>query len=135
MRFQTLAEWLSWQESLNPKAIDLGLERVSLVLDRLGRGTRFSCPLINVAGTNGKGSVVAYLEAIALAANRRVCCYTSPHLLQYNERIRINGVPIDDHSLCRAFECVDQARGDVELTYFEFGTLAAIELFNLAVSA
>jgi dihydrofolate synthase/folylpolyglutamate synthase len=132
MRFQTLEEWLSWQESLNPKTIDLGLERVNLVLNRLGRSTRFDCPLINVAGTNGKGSVVAYLEAIALAGNRRVCCYTSPHVLDYNERIHINGKPVDDQSLCRAFERVDQARGDVELTYFEFGTLAAIELFNLA---
>lgn len=132
MRFQTLDEWLSWQESLNPKEIDLGLDRVSQVLQRLGHGTHFSCPLISVAGTNGKGSVVAYLEAIALAGVRRVCCYTSPHLLRYNERIRINGKEIDDQSLCMAFERVDQARGDFALTYFEFGTLAAIDIFSTA---
>ena len=132
MRFQTLNEWLTWQESLNPKEIDLGLERVAQVLRRLGHDTCFSCPLISVAGTNGKGSVVAYLEAIALAGGRRVCCYTSPHLLHYNERIRINGKEIDDQSLCAAFERVDQARGDLALTYFEFGTLAAIELFSTA---
>ena len=132
MRFQTLDEWLSWQESLNPKEIDLGLERVAQVLRRLGHDTCYSCPLISVAGTNGKGSVVAYLEAIALAGGRRVCCYTSPHLLRYNERIRIDGKEIDDQSLCMAFERVDQARGDLALTYFEFGTLAAIDLFSTA---
>ena len=132
MRFQTLDEWLSWQESLNPKEIELGLARVGQVLRSLGLDTSYRCPLISVAGTNGKGSVVAYLEAIALAGGRRVCCYTSPHLLHYNERIRINGKEIDDQSLCMAFERVEQARGDVPLTYFEFGTLAAIELFSTA---
>lgn len=130
MRFESLAEWLSWQESLNPKSIDLGLERVRRVLRRMGRSDRFDCPLITVAGTNGKGSVVAYIEAIARAAGRQVCAYTSPHLLRYNERIRINGDEIDDLSLIDAFERIDQARGDEALTYFEFGTLAAIELFT-----
>jgi len=129
MRFKSLAEWLSWQESLNPEEIDLGLERVSRVLHRAGYNNHFDCPLITVAGTNGKGSVVAYLEAIALAGGYTTCSYTSPHLLRYNERIRINGSEIDDESLCAAFERIDQARAEEELTYFEFGTLAAIDLF------
>ena len=129
MRFNTLDEWLSWQESLNPKEIDLGLERVSSVLQQAGYSSTFPCPLITVAGTNGKGSVIAMLEAIALAAGLNVCTYTSPHLLQYNERIRINGKDVDDEILCAAFERIDQARGETALTYFEFGTLAAIDIF------
>ncbi len=132
MRFKSLDEWLSWQESLNPKEIDLGLERVSRVLHGAGHRNHFDCPLITVAGTNGKGSVVAYLEAIALAGGYTTCTYTSPHLLRYNERIRINGNEIDDNSLCAAFERIDQARGEEQLTYFEFGTLAAIDLFMIA---
>ena len=132
MRFQTLDEWLSWQESLNPKEIDLGLERVSRVLHRAGHSSHFDCPLITVAGTNGKGSVVAYIEAIALAGGYTTCAYTSPHLLRYNERIRINGNEIDDECLCAAFERIDQAREEEQLTYFEFGTLAAIDLFMAA---
>jgi len=132
MRFNSLHEWLSWQESLNPKEIDLGLERVSRVLHQAGHNSHFDCPLIIVAGTNGKGSVVAYLEAIALAGGVKTCSYTSPHLLRYNERIRIDGSEIDDQSLCAAFERIDQARGDEQLTYFEFGTLAAIDLFMAA---
>jgi dihydrofolate synthase/folylpolyglutamate synthase len=129
LRFQTLDEWLSWQECLNPKEIDLGLERVSRVLHRSGHNNHFDCPLITVAGTNGKGSVVAYLEAIALAEGYSTCTYTSPHLLRYNERIRINGNEIDDEVLCAAFERIDRAREGEQLTYFEFGTLAAIDCF------
>ena len=129
MRFQTLDQWLAWQESLNPREIDLGLERVSRVLLQLGHHNRFDCPLITVAGTNGKGSVVALLEAVARAGGLSTCSYTSPHLLRYNERIRINGSMVDDDALCEAFERIDQARGDALLTYFEFGTLAAIDMF------
>jgi len=132
MRFKSLDEWLCWQEGLNPEEIDLGLERVSRVLHRAGYNNHFDCPLITVAGTNGKGSVVAYLEAIALAGGYTTCSYTSPHLLRYNERIRINGSEIDDESLCAAFERIDQARAEEQLTYFEFGTLAAIDLFTAA---
>jgi len=132
LRFETLDQWLCWQESLNPKEIDLGLGRVSRVLHQAGHNNHFDCPLITVAGTNGKGSVVAYLEAIALAEGYSTCSYTSPHLLRYNERIRIDGDEIDDNSLCNAFERIDQARVDVDLTYFEFGTLAAIDLFMAA---
>jgi len=129
MRFDNLNDWLSWQESLNPKEIDLGLERISRVLKQAGFSSSFDCPLITVAGTNGKGSVVAILEAVAKAAGLTVCSYTSPHIFQYNERIKINGSAIEDAVLCEAFERIDQARGDVSLTYFEFGTLAAIDLF------
>lgn len=132
MRFQTLDQWLSWQESLNPREIDLGLERVARVLQRMGHKAHFDCPLITVAGTNGKGSVVAYLEAIALAGGIVTCSYTSPHIMRYNERIRINGHEIDDKCLCMAFERIDRARGAEPLTYFEFGTLAAIDLFMAA---
>lgn len=128
MRFQTLGEWLAWQESLHPSAIDLGLERVRVVLHRLDR-KRLACPVITVAGTNGKGSSVAMLEAIYLAAGYRVGAYTSPHLLRYNERIRIAGEAVTDRPLIGAFERIDRARGDTSLTYFEFGTLAAIEIF------
>lgn len=130
MRFNHLNDWLSWQESLNPAEIDLGLERVSAVLSKTGLATKFNCPLITVAGTNGKGSVVATLEAVALAAGLKVCSYTSPHLFKYNERIKINTEAIDDDSLCAAFARIDAARGDTDLTYFEFGTLAAIDIFH-----
>lgn len=129
MRFNQLSDWLHWQESLNPAEIDLGLNRVSRVLTQAGLSSSFNCPLITVAGTNGKGSVVAMIEAIAIAAGLKVCSYTSPHLFHYNERIKINGQAIDDVALCDAFERIDQARGDASLTYFEFGTLAAIDLF------
>jgi len=132
LRFTTLDGWLSWQEGLNPAEIDLGLERVSRVLQQAGYADTFACPLITVAGTNGKGSVVACIESIALAHGCRTGTYTSPHLLKYNERIRINGVEVDDRSLCHAFERIDRARADVDLTYFEFGTLAAIDLFREA---
>ncbi|MDH5612850.1 MAG: bifunctional tetrahydrofolate synthase/dihydrofolate synthase [Gammaproteobacteria bacterium] len=132
MRFNTLSSWLDWQATLNPVEINLGLERIADVLQRMGLASEFECPLIIVAGTNGKGSVVSLLESMAAAAGLKVCCYTSPHIIRYNERIRINGKTIDDASLCRAFERIDQARGEVALTYFEFGTLAAIDLFMQA---
>jgi dihydrofolate synthase/folylpolyglutamate synthase len=129
MRFNNLNDWLTWQESLNPKEIELGLERVSAVLKQAGLSATFNCPLITVAGTNGKGSVVAMLEAMAMSAGLNVCSYTSPHLFRYNERIKINSQPVSDGELCEAFERLDKARGDYPLTYFEFGTLAAIDLF------
>lgn len=129
MRFATLNEWLAWQETLHAQEIDLGLERVSRVLERLGR-THPPYTVLTVGGTNGKGSCVAMLESVLRAAGYRVAAYTSPHLLRYNERIRIGGVEVDDATLCRAFERVDQARGDITLTYFEFGTLAALDIFH-----
>ena len=129
MRFNNLQQWLTWQETLNPKTIDLGLDRVQVVLHKLGFSEKLFCPVITVGGTNGKGSTVAYLEAMLRAAKYHVGSYTSPHIYHYNERIRINGVDVDDATLCAAFEQVDQARGDVALTYFEFGTLAALCIF------
>ena len=127
-RFPTLAQWLQWQETLHPRTIDPGLERVSVIAARMGV-LRPARTVITVGGTNGKGSCVAMLEAILRSAGHRVGSYTSPHLLRYNERIRIDGREIDDHRLCAAFQAVDEARGDVTLSYFEFGTLAALRLF------
>jgi len=128
MRFTTLDQWLSWQEQLHPSEIDLGLERVRQVWSRLSQNT-FTCPVISVAGTNGKGSSVAFLQASYLAGGYRVGTYTSPHLWRYNERICLDGVPVSDTQLCMAFEAVDQARAKISLTYFEFGTLAALWIF------
>jgi dihydrofolate synthase/folylpolyglutamate synthase len=128
MRFDTLPEWLRWQESLHPQRIDLRLERVGAVWAELGPAA-FPCPVITVGGTNGKGSCVAYLESLYRAAGYRACAYTSPHLLRYNERIRIDGDEADDAAICEAFARVDAARGERALTYFEFGTLAALDLF------
>jgi len=129
--FTTLAEWLAWQEQLHPRSIDLQLERVQEVAKRMNL-TAPRHPVITVGGTNGKGSCVAFLEAMLSAGGYRVGAYTSPHLRQYNERIRLAGKNIDDSALCRAFERIDQARGDSTLTYFEFGTLAALLLFTEA---
>ncbi len=128
MRFKTLQEWLAWQESLHPSKIELGLERVDRVWRRLGSG-RLNSIVITIAGTNGKGSSAAVLESILLAAGYSVGCYTSPHLLKYNERIRMNGREVSDLDICTAFGRVDEARGDTSLTYFEFGTLAALDIF------
>lgn len=129
MRFQTLTEWLAWQETLHPSPIELGLDRVRVVRDALGLQSPpyFVC---TVGGTNGKGSVAAYLEATFIAAGYATGAYFSPHLVRYNERIRINGVEADDATLCEAFARVDAARGATRLTYFEFGTLAALDIFR-----
>ncbi|MGO1460993.1 MAG: bifunctional tetrahydrofolate synthase/dihydrofolate synthase [Marinobacter sp.] len=120
----TVAQWLSWLELIHPTDIDLGLDRVLVVLRRLFRH-KPDARVITLAGTNGKGSTVGTLEALLKAAGRRTGAYTSPHLQRYNERIRIDGVDIDDSALICAFEKVEAARGSVTLTYFEFGTLAA----------
>ncbi|MFY9974514.1 MAG: bifunctional tetrahydrofolate synthase/dihydrofolate synthase [Chromatiaceae bacterium] len=125
---KTLDDWLAWQSTLNPKRMELGLERVTRVWDRLGPGD-LGFPVITVGGTNGKGSCAALIEAMAEAAGYRTVCYSSPHLLRYNERIRIAGTPVADADLCHAFEQVEAARGEMPLTYFEFGTLAALRLF------
>ncbi len=130
MTFSTLAEWLAWQETLNPAEIDLGLDRIEQVMHQAGLPDSFNCPLIMVAGTNGKGSVAATMQAIVSEAGYRVGSYTSPHLLRYNERISIDGAPVSDAALCDAFARIDRARGAIALTYFEFGTLAAIDLFH-----
>jgi dihydrofolate synthase/folylpolyglutamate synthase len=124
---RSLAEWLDYIERIHPKSIQLGLERVARVRDALGKSS--PAAVFTVAGTNGKGSTCAILEAILLSAGYKVGLYTSPHLLRYNERVRLDGHPADDARLCAAFEAVEHARGEVTLTYFEFGTLAAWEIF------
>jgi dihydrofolate synthase / folylpolyglutamate synthase len=124
---KSLHEWLSHLESLHPKTIALGLERVAEVKQRLHLDPAF--PIIVVGGTNGKGSVCAMLEAMLHAAGYRVGCYTSPHLLVYNERVRISKQPVSDAELCTSFEQIEAVRGDTPLTYFEFGTLAAMQCF------
>lgn len=125
---QSLADWLAMLESRHPVAIELGLDRVAAVANRLQLG-RPAPQVITVAGTNGKGSCVAVLEALLLHAGVRVGAYTSPHLLTYNERVRIAGRPAADAALCDAFARIEAARGDLRLTYFEAGTLAALLLF------
>lgn len=131
MRFNTLQQWLDWQAELHPSEIELGLERVSTVWSQL-HSKKFPVPVISVAGTNGKGSCVAMLESIARAAGYRTGCYTSPHLVRYNERIRIDGEEATDQQICSAFQRVDDARQTLPLTYFEFGTLAALDIFASA---
>ncbi|HMY40770.1 MAG TPA: folylpolyglutamate synthase/dihydrofolate synthase family protein, partial [Marinagarivorans sp.] len=136
-RFTQLADWLAWQETLHPKVIDLGLERVRAVAARLDAelGGGLLAPkarTVLIAGTNGKGSCVASLTALVGAAGGKVGCYTSPHLLRYNERIAINGQEVSDADLCRAFAAIDRARGEISLSYFEFGTLAAYWLMAQA---
>ena len=124
-------EWLQFLEAIHPTEIDLGLDRVLVVLRRLFP-RKPNARIITVAGTNGKGTTVATLERILLAAGRRTGAYTSPHLQRYNERVRLEGLDIDDAALVRAFEKVEAARGNISLTYFEFGTLAAFVAFSEA---
>lgn len=121
---QSLPQWLVYIEALHPKSIAMGLERVSDVALRMDLSPTF--PIISIAGTNGKGSTCAMLESIYLAAGYRVGTYTSPHLQRYNERVRVNHQAVSDEDLCAAFSAVEQARGDIVLTYFEMGTLAAM---------
>jgi len=128
MHFDDLEGWLRWQETLHPTTIDLGLERVTEVYNALNPGA--AKPLtITVAGTNGKGSCVAYLDSIYRAQGYRVGAYTSPHILKYNERIKIDGQPVSDDIICKAFERIESVRQNISLSYFEFGTLAALDIF------
>ena len=131
MNPRTLDDWLARLERQHPRAIDLGLERVREVARRMRLGKPARC-VVTVGGTNGKGSTVAFIEAIARASVLRVGAYTSPHLLAYNERVRIDGGDVGDDELVEAFEAVEQARGETSLTYFEHGTLAALWLFERA---
>lgn len=127
---RTLGEWLAFIEQQHPRPIALGLERVQQVLARLH--ISLPSPVITVAGTNGKGSACAMLESILGVSGRRTGLYTSPHLLRYSERVRIAGAEASDDALCLGFEAVEQAREGVPLTYFEFGTLAALHVFSRA---
>lgn len=130
MSMATLEDWIRYIERVNPKSIDMGLERVERVRRALRLDPGFV--VVTVGGTNGKGSTCAMLEAMLMAGGYRVGCYTSPHLLRINERFRVSGVEMPDLRLIHAFDLVEQARGDVELTYFEYTTLAAMVLFQRA---
>lgn len=130
-RFDSLPAWLAWLETLHPKAIDMGLERVrevALALDVLNPRV----PVVTIAGTNGKGSTSALLEALLQAHGLRAGCYTSPHITRFNERIRIAGQEVPDADIVDALARVDAVRGGISLTYFEFTTLAAFLLFRAA---
>ncbi|WP_435100035.1 bifunctional folylpolyglutamate synthase/dihydrofolate synthase [Arhodomonas sp. AD133] len=129
MRFTRVDDWLSWLETLHPRRIDPGLERVASVARHMGLDAP-DAAVITVAGTNGKGSTVAALTALAGASGHRTGAYTSPHVRRYNERIAIDGEPVSDELLLSAFDAIDQARGGITLSYFEYGTLAALWCFR-----
>ncbi|HTE15139.1 MAG TPA: Mur ligase family protein, partial [Burkholderiales bacterium] len=126
---QSLDAWLAYIERVHPQSIEMGLDRVRAVKDAMALNPAFT--IVTVGGTNGKGSACMMLEAILHHAGYKVGCYTSPHLLRYNERVRIARAEADDAQLVRAFDAVECARVSVgvALTYFEFGTLAALWLF------
>lgn len=124
-----LGQWLQRIERQHPVEIDMGLDRVRQVHGGLGLPADLETAII-VAGTNGKGSCVSYLEAIYQAAGYRTGVYTSPHLHRYNERIRVDGLPVGDEEIVAAFDRIEAARGDVSLTYFEYSTLAALAVFQ-----
>ena len=130
-RYHTLHDWLQWQENVHFSAIEMGLERCGEVADNLGL-LHPNFIVVSVAGTNGKGSSVAMLDTILRHANYHTGSYTSPHLIRYNERIKLNGMEVSGELLCESFNRIDQARGDISLTYFEFGTLAALDIFHRA---
>ena len=131
MSQRSLADWLGYLEQLHPSAIDMGLERSREVAVRLGLG-RPAPRVITVTGTNGKGSTCAFLAELLGEQGLKVGVYSSPHLLRYNERVQIEGREASDEALCEAFAAVEAARGEISLTYFEMGTLAAFWLFERA---
>ena len=128
MKQRSLGEWLAYLEQLHPSAIDMGLERSQQVLARLALG-KLAPRVVTVTGTNGKGSTCAFVASLLRAQGLKVGVYSSPHLLRYNERVLIDGQEASDERLCEAFAAVEAARGDISLTYFEMGTLAAFWLF------
>ena len=136
---KNLPDWLAYCEQLHPKNIDMGLERVRMVAARMGLA--LNCPVITVAGTNGKGSTCAMLESILLQAGYRTGVYTSPHLVHFEERLRLSGTPVDAAELVAAFARVEDARCQtdashaqaVSLTYFEFSTLAILDVMARSV--
>lgn len=125
---RTLEDWLDFQQRQHVRSIDLGLARVREVAGRLGL-LALACPVVLVAGTNGKGSTVAHCAQFARAAGLRTATFTSPHLVRYTERIAFDGEPVEEAALVEAFERIEAARGAVPLTFFEYNTLAAFELF------
>jgi len=131
MTARSLSDWLSYLEHLHPSAIDMGLERSRQVATQMGLA-RPAPRVITVTGTNGKGSTCAFVASLLQAQGLKVGVYSSPHLLRYNERVQVQGVEATDAELCAAFEVVERGRGDISLTYFEMGTLAAFWLFEQA---
>jgi dihydrofolate synthase/folylpolyglutamate synthase len=129
MTSRSLQDWLGYLEQLHPVAIDMGLDRCRMVASRLGLG-RPAPLVVTVTGTNGKGSTCAFIARMLMEEGKRVGVYSSPHLLRYNERVRLDGADATDEALCQAFQAVEDARGNVSLTYFEMGTLAAFWLFE-----
>lgn len=125
----SLEMWLDYLTNIHSSAIDLGLDRVQAVANKANL-TKPAPTVITVAGTNGKGSTCALMEAILLDAGYSVGVYSSPHLIRYNERVRINGVDVEDAKHCQAFDYVEKQRGDITLSLFEFGTLAALRIFQ-----
>ena len=124
----TLDDWLNWQESLMEETIVLGLDRVQVVYDRLfPNGVPYK--VITVAGTNGKGSTVSFIDSIYRQSKYKIGRSTSPHLLKYNERYAIDGEEVSDETIIKAFELIETKRQEVTLTYFEFSTLAALIIF------
>ena len=128
-RFEKVNQWLDWQQTLHPLNIDFKLERIISVYEKLNVSS-IAKKVITVAGTNGKGSTVSFLESMLSNMNYNVGTFTSPHILKYNERIKINQKEIDDESLLDVFELIDKKRGSTTLTYFEFATLSAFYLFS-----
>ena len=128
-QFKSLDEWLNWQQNLHPKNIDFKIERIKSVYNKLNI-KQIAKKIVIIAGTNGKGSTVAILESLLHESKFKVGSFTSPHILKYNERIKISKQNIDDEALVDAFEVIDAARGDITLTYFEFATLAAFYIFS-----
>lgn len=131
MTARSLSDWLSYLEQLHPSAIDMGLDRSRQVALQIGL-SRPAPRVITVTGTNGKGSTCAFLASLLQAQGLNVGVYSSPHLVRYNERVQIQGVEATDEQLCEAFDVIEKARGDISLTYFEMGTLAAFWLFEQA---
>ncbi|HAE73167.1 MAG TPA: bifunctional folylpolyglutamate synthase/dihydrofolate synthase [Gammaproteobacteria bacterium] len=127
-RLKTLDEWLDWQESLHTQEVDLGLERVQKVYRKLfPNGVPFQ--VITVAGTNGKGSTITFIDSIYQQSDFKIGAFTSPHLIKYNERFSVNGKMASDERICQAFDTIEVLRGNTSLTYFEFSTLAALVIF------
>ena len=131
MTRRTLGQWLAYLEQLHPSAIDMGLERSREVAGRMGL-SKPAPRVVTVTGTNGKGSTCAFVASLLQAQGLKVGVYSSPHLLRYNERVQIDGVEATDEQLCEAFAAVEAGRGEISLTYFEVGTLAAFWLFQRA---
>ena len=125
-----LTDWLGYIESIHPSTIDLTLERIKIVIERLNLDISF--PILTVGGTNGKGSTCSILESIYREAGYKVACYTSPHFLNFNERIKIQALAVSDEVICEAFSRIESAREGVTLTYFEYGTIAAMIIFSEA---